>query len=79
MDLIEKAIAALPPPAGREWDRWRQYEDAKQQLSKLVTTCAEYERMCKDIARWYEISYSLDSDDLHDGAEIKLPREAQKQ
>ena len=25
------------------------------------------------------VSYSLDSDDLHDGAEIKLPREAQKQ
>mgnify|MGYP002519979423 CR=1 FL=1 len=25
------------------------------------------------------ISYSLDSDDLHDGAEIKLPREEQKQ
>lgn len=55
MDLIEKAIAVLPPPAGREWDRWRQYEDAKQQLSKLVTTCAEYERMCKDIARRYGI------------------------
>ena len=25
------------------------------------------------------VSYSLDSDDLHDGAEIKLPREEQKQ
>ena len=35
MDLIEKAIAALPPPARRETKRWRQYEDAKQQLSKL--------------------------------------------
>lgn len=25
------------------------------------------------------VSYPLDSDDLHDGAEIKLPREEQKQ
>lgn len=25
------------------------------------------------------VSYSLDSDDLHDGAEIKLPREEQEQ
>lgn len=24
------------------------------------------------------VSYSLDSDDLHDGAEIKLPREAKQ-
>lgn len=25
------------------------------------------------------VTYALDSDDLHDGAEIKLPREAQQQ
>jgi hypothetical protein len=25
------------------------------------------------------VTYALDSDDLHDGAEIKLPREEQKQ
>lgn len=55
MDLIEKAIAALPPPARCEAKRWRQYEDAKQQLSKLVTTCGEYQRMCRGIAKWYGI------------------------
>lgn len=55
MDLIEKAIAALPPPARREAEHWRQYEDAKQQLGKLATTCAEYEQICKVIAYWYGV------------------------
>lgn len=55
MGLIEKAIAALPLPARRERDRWWQYEDAKQQLSKLATTCDEYEQMCKAIAKWFGI------------------------
>lgn len=55
MDVMQEAIAALPPPAGRERDRWRQYEDAKQQLSKLVTTCGEYRQMCRNIAKWYGI------------------------
>lgn len=55
MDLIEKAISALPPSARREWDHWWQYEDAKQQLSKLATTCDEYEQMCKAIAKWFGI------------------------
>ena len=55
MDLIEKAVAALPPPARSEAERWRQYEDAKRQLSKLVTTCGEYWEMCQAIAKWYGI------------------------
>lgn len=55
MDLIEKAIATLPPPARSKAERWRQYEDAKQQLSKLVTTCGEYRQMCRNIAKWYGI------------------------
>lgn len=55
MDLIEKAIATLPPPARSKAERWRQYEDAKQQLPKLVTACGEYQRMCKAIAKWFGI------------------------
>ena len=55
MGLIEKAIAALPPPARREAERWRQYEDAKQQLGKLAATCSEYEQICKAIACWYGV------------------------
>lgn len=35
--------------------RWRQYEDAKQQLGKLAATCAEYEQICKAIAYWYGV------------------------
>lgn len=38
MDLIKKAIAALPPPARREAERWRQYEDAKQPISLMDGT-----------------------------------------
>lgn len=53
MDLIEKAIAALPPPAKSKAARWRQYENAKQQLSRLATSCAEYEQICKAIAQRY--------------------------
>lgn len=37
MGLIEKAIAALPPPVKSKTARWRQYEDAKQQL---ILPCA---------------------------------------
>ena len=37
MGLSEKAIAALPPPAKSKTARWRQYEDAKQQL---ILPCA---------------------------------------
>ena len=55
VDLIKKAIAALPPPAKREAERWRQYEDAKQQLGKLAATCSEYEQICKAIACWYGV------------------------
>lgn len=53
--MIGKAVAALPPPAGEERDRWRQYEEAKQQLSRLAATCGEYQRMCKAIADWLGI------------------------
>lgn len=55
MGLIEKAIAALPPPAKSKTARWRQYEDSKQQLGKLAATCAEYEQICKAIAYWYGV------------------------
>lgn len=55
MDLIEKAIATLPPPARREAARWRQYEDAKQQIARLATTCVEYEQICKAIAHRYGV------------------------
>ena len=55
MGLIEKAIAALPPPAKSKTARWRQYVDAKQQLGKLAATCAEYEQICKAIAYWYGV------------------------
>ena len=55
MDLIKKAVATLPPPAKSKAARWRQYEDAKRQLGKLATTCAEYEQICKIIAYWYGV------------------------
>lgn len=55
MDLIEKAIAALPPPAKNKAVRWRQYEDAKQKLAKLATAWDEYEQLCRAIARRYRL------------------------
>lgn len=55
MGLIEKAIAALPPPAKSKVTRWRQYEDAKQLLSRLATSCAEYEQLCRAIAQRYRV------------------------
>lgn len=55
MDVIEKAVAALPPPAKNKAARWRQYEDAKQLLSQLATSCAEYEQICKAIAQRYRL------------------------
>lgn len=55
MDLIEKDIDTLPPPAKSKAARWRQYEDAKQQLARLAATCGEYEKLCKAIARRYRL------------------------
>ncbi len=55
MDVIEKAIAALPPPAKNKAVRWRQYEDAKQKLAKLATAWDEYEQLCRAIARRYRL------------------------
>jgi len=55
VDVIQEAIAALPPPAKSNAARWRQYEDAKRQLGKLAATCAEYEQICKAIARRYGV------------------------
>lgn len=55
MGVIEKAVAALPPPAKSKAARWRQYEDAKQQLAKLAATWDEYEQLCKAIAQRYRL------------------------
>lgn len=55
MDVIEKAVAALPPPVKNKVVRWRQYEDAKQQLAKLATTWDEHEQLCRAIARRYRL------------------------
>lgn len=55
MDVIQEAIAALPPPAKSNAARWRQYEDAKQQITRLAVTCAEYEQLCKAIAQRYRV------------------------
>lgn len=41
--------------------------------------CAFFNGVERTFAGMNMVSYSLDSDDLHDGAEIKLPREEQKQ
>ena len=55
MDVIQEAIAALPPPAKSNAARWRQYEGAKQQITRLAVTCAEYEQLCKAIAQRYRV------------------------
>lgn len=55
MGVIQEAIAALPPPAKSNAARWRQYEDAKQQITRLAVTCAEYEQLCKAIAQRYRV------------------------
>lgn len=55
MDVIQEAIVTLPPPAKSKAARWRQYEDAKQLLSWLAASCAEYEQLCKAIAQRYRV------------------------
>lgn len=55
MDVIQEAIAALPPPAKSKAARWQQHEDAKQEISRLATSCAEYEQLCKAIAQRYRV------------------------
>lgn len=38
-----------------ETNKWREFEEAKQQLSRLATSCAEYEQLCKAIAQRYRV------------------------
>jgi hypothetical protein len=54
MGLIDAEVARLPAK-GKKNIRYRQYEDAKNRLSRRFPGYAEYEYLCKAIAKKYGI------------------------
>ena len=54
MDLIDAEVARLPA-RGKRNARYRQYEDGKSRLCGMFPGYAEYEYICKAIARKYGI------------------------
>ena len=54
MDLINAEISRLPAK-GKKAARYRQYEDGKSRLCQMFPGYAEYEYICKTIARKYGI------------------------
>lgn len=54
MGLIDAEVERLPAK-GKRNIRYRQYEDAKGRLCRLFPGYAEYEYICKAIAKKYGI------------------------
>lgn len=54
MGLIDAEVACLPAK-GKKNIRYRQYEEAKSRLCRLFPGYAEYEYICKAIAKKYGI------------------------
>jgi hypothetical protein len=52
--MIDAEIRKLPP-RGKKRKRYRQYESAKRRLCPMFPGCAEYEYICKAIAKRYGI------------------------
>ena len=54
MGLIDAEVARLPA-RGKRNARYRQYEDGKRLLCRMFLGYAEYEYLCKAIAKKYGI------------------------